>query len=404
MGSWPVISNPSSDSSVFDRFRAYVLGNEMLQLELSRIDEPDRFAERSASIATALGVDLSCEAILASLRRDPLGLSRWLPAPANAAGWPSKHWLPAHLTPAPGGAVTVDWLHFAGERLMAPFFEPSLRRAFSRPLNQMFSYRTTLDDFVAAAKLNEAFVPDGFIFHMSRCGSTLVAQMLAALPSNIVVSEAEPLNAAVQLSGHLPHLPPEKHVRVLTAMVAALGRRRFDAERHYVMKLDSWHSLALPLFRRAFPQVPWVFLYRDPVEVLVSQMRERGLQLIPGAFAPCPFGIEDGAAMEGEEYCARVLEKICSAALDYLDLGRALAINYDELPEAVWRKILPHFGIACSEEDEAAMKLAARRNAKAPFEEFVSDTNVKQRQATQGIRAVAQRHLGKVYGALEALR
>jgi hypothetical protein len=239
---------------------------------------------------------------------------------------------------------------------------------------------------------------------MSRCGSTLVAQMLAALPSNIVVSEAEPLNAVVQLRGSLLQLSLDQHVGVLTAMVAALGRGRSNAERHYVIKLDSWHTLALPLFRRAFPQVPWIFLYRDPVEVLVSQMRERGLQLIPGALSPCPFGIENGAAMRDEEYCARVLEKICTAALDNLDFGRGLAINYDELPEAVWQKILPHFGIACSEAEKATMRFAARRDAKAPSVEFVSDTNVKQRQATEVVRATAQRHLDKVYRALEALR
>src|SRR5262249_16445517 len=226
------------------------------------------------------------------------------PAPANAVEWPSKHWLPAHLSPT-GGAATVDWVHFAGERLVAPFFEESLRRASCRPFNQMFSYRTTLGDFLATAKLDEALAPDGFIFHMSRCGSTLVSQMLAALPNNIVVSEAAPLDAAVRLSNSLPPRSPDKHVGVLAPRVAPLGRRRSGAERHYVIKLDGWHALAFPLFRRAFPQVPWVFLYRDPVEVLVSQMRERGLQLIPSALSPCPFGIENGTGMTGEEYCAR---------------------------------------------------------------------------------------------------
>src|SRR5262249_13717316 len=206
------------------------------------------------------------------------------------------------------------------------------------------------------------------------------------------------------LSNRLPPRPPDKHVGVLAAMVAALGRRRSGAERHYVIKLDAWHALALPLFRRAFPQVPWVFLYRDPVEVLVSQMRERGLQLIPGALSPCPFEIENGTGMRDEEYCARVLEKICTAALDNLGFGGGLAINYDELPDAVWQKILPHFGIACGQEAKIAMKLAARLDAKAPSAEFVSDTHVKQRQATKIVRAAARRHLDKVYRALEALR
>ena len=43
---------------------------------------------------------------------------------------------------------------------------------------------------------------------MSRCGSTLVSQMLAALPQNIVISEAAPIDAVVQLNRAQPDLPP----------------------------------------------------------------------------------------------------------------------------------------------------------------------------------------------------
>ena len=54
--------------------------------------------------------------------------------------------------------------------------------------------------------------------------------------------------------------------------------------RDYFVKFDSWNTLDLALIRRAFPDVPWIFLYRDPVEVIVSHMRQRGSQMIPGAF------------------------------------------------------------------------------------------------------------------------
>ena len=37
--------------------------------------------------------------------------------------------------------------------------------------------------------------PSGFIFHMSRCGSTVISQMLAALAEHVVVSEAGPIDA-----------------------------------------------------------------------------------------------------------------------------------------------------------------------------------------------------------------
>ncbi|HEY1796191.1 MAG TPA: hypothetical protein VGG57_08725 [Stellaceae bacterium] len=395
--------SPPGDPLAFDRLRAQVMGDEAVQLELSRIDEAERFAERAAEIAAGIGAGLSREFILAALRPDPLRLMRGFP-PVITSAWPSRHWLPSQVSTSFDGAVGVDWVHLGGERLVQPFFEQSLSRALGRPFNRMFGYRTTLSDFIAGARADEAPAPDGFIFHMSRCGSTLVAQMLAALPSHIVVSEAAPLDAAVQLDRGAPPLAADGHAGALAAMVAALGRRRFGGERHYVLKLDAWHTLALPLFRRVFPQVPWVFLYRDPIEVLVSQMAEPGMQMIPNALASFPFGIENGAELAREEHCARVLEKICAAALDNLGFGGGLVVNYDELPEAVRQKILPHFGIGCSAEEEAAMRAAAGRDAKAPYVEFVSDADAKQRRATDRVRAAARRHLDGVYGALQAMR
>jgi hypothetical protein len=392
------------DLTALDRFRACVLGDEALQAELGKIEIPERFAEAASVAAMAHGISLSRAAVLASAHPDPAGLSRFMPVSANAVDWPSKAWLPVHVMPAFAGGVRVDWAHFAGERLTDPFFENSLRRILDRPFNRMFPYRTTLDEFAARARLDEALAPDGLIFHMSRCGSTLVAQMLAAVSRNLVISEAPPLDTIVQLCRNSPALPPAEQSRLLGAMVAALGRKRAGDERHYVLKLDSWHTLALPLFRRAFPAVPWVFLYREPVEVLVSHMRVPGMHTIPGVLSPSPFGIDGGERMPAEEYCARVLQTICAAALDNLPLGGGLFINYDELPDAVCTRILPHFGIMHDDSSRAAMQRAARNDAKMPYREFASDRASKQSEATTAIRGAAELHLAEVYQKLEARR
>ena len=37
---------------------------------------------------------------------------------------------------------------------------------------------------------------------------------------------------------------------------------------------DALPSKQLPLFRAAFPKTPWIFIYRDPVEVMVSLLRK----------------------------------------------------------------------------------------------------------------------------------
>jgi hypothetical protein len=379
------------------QFRALVMSDEPLQELLAQTEDANQFVALALEAATARGIALPADALLAAARPDPLGLARWSAGPADGAVWPPPSWLPIHVAAADGG-VFVDWAYFGSAPLREPFFEQSILRALARPFNRMFRYRMAMDDFLAQAAREQALAPNGFIFHMSRCGSTLVSQMLAALPDNIVVSEAAPIDAVVQLCCAQPGLSDEQHRNALTAMVAAFGWRRSSDPRHYVIKLDSWHAIALPLFRRAFPSVPWVFLYRDPVEVLVSQKRQPGMQMVPEIMPPSLYGIDSFDNFE--EYQARVLASICQAALDNHDDG-GLLINYRALPQAVHTAILSHFGMTCSEDGRDFMAAAARRDAKATHREFADDSAAKQKEATAPLRALAERHLGDIYRRLE---
>jgi hypothetical protein len=246
--------------------------------------------------------------------------------------------------------------------------------------------------------------PSGLIFHMSRCGSTLVSQMLAALPTNIVVSEAPPIDAIVQGYRLMPDAVEERYADWLAALAGVLGHRRSGNERHFFIKLDSWHTVALQLFRRAFPGVPWMFLYRDPVEVLVSQLQMPGIQMLPDGIGPQLYGIErsyrDDAA---EDYYARILAKVCEPVVRNVSDG-GLLVNYRQLPEAVWTAILPHFGVDCSEGEREVMAAAARYDAKTPGIEFAADSAAKQQGASEAARNAAERWLGDLYRRLETLR
>jgi hypothetical protein len=388
------------------QFRALVMGDEALADLLSQAGSDGAFADLALRLAASHGIDLGADAVRAALAPDPLGLARYIGGPAGPAAlhfkhWPSRHWLPIQVAAA-GGQWFVDWAHFGAMPPTAPFFEDSIRRALAHPFNRMFRYRMAIGDIADDAAAAQSLAPTGFIFHMSRCGSTLVSQMLAALPQNIAISEAAPIDAVVQLGRAAQGLTEAP--RLLVAMVAAFGRRRSGQERHYYIKLDSWHTLALPLFRRAFPATPWLFLYRDPVEVLVSQVRQRGAQTVPEFVPPAFYGIEGADGMAAEEYCARVLNAICDAAADGYGEGGGLLVNYRELPGAMGTKILPHFGVACAAHEHDIMLRTARQDAKAPFTAFAGDSEIKQRQASEAVRAQAERHLGAVYRRLEALR
>lgn len=376
---------------------ALLFADEALMAQLAAQTDGRGFADAAIRCATEHDLVLTESDLRDTLQADPLGLARWAPPALGGRTLPPRHWLPAAVTATPSG-LAVDWLYFGAEALPEAFYEDSLRRALSLPINRALRYRTPLDDLIGQTAARDNLKPDGFIFHMSRCGSTLVAQMLAALDDSLVISEAAPIDSALQLGRAVDAAAAAE---VLRAMVLAFGRKRAGRERRYFVKLDCWHTLALPVFRRAFPDVPWLFLYRDPVEVLVSQMRQRGMQTVPQYLPPGFYGIVAAERMTEEDYCARVLAAVCRAALDHRGLGGGLFLDYRHLPQAVFDVVLPHFGLSCSDAEAERMGQAAQRNAKSPGFAFVADSQSKQDGASAAVRRASGRHLDEIYARLE---
>ncbi len=382
-------------------FAALVLGDDALQARLGDIEIPDDFVAEAVRITGEHGIDIAPDAIHATLRPDPLGLGRFGPAPVTLDTWPATGWLPARSVPT-GGAPAFDWAWFGPEPLRAPFFDEMIARYASRPLSRMLRTRTTLDALIAGTE-PEAREPAGFIHHMSRCGSTLVAQMLAADPRHVVLSEPEPLDSVVRWALE-SGAPIEMQVAALRAIVAALGRDRSGETQRVFFKLDSWHTKALPLFAVAFPRTPWVFLYRNPVEVLVSQQRQRGIHTVAGLLPTAIFDIPDAEGMQGDRYAATVLARAGEAVLDHWSSGGGLLVDYSEIPGAIIDRIAPHFGFVPDAARRAAMEAVAGRSAKSPDQPFVPDSAAKHRSATPQIIDAARDLIDPVHARLEVLR
>ena len=388
-------------ASPLDRFRAAVMADPAVQQALAELRDPVAFEALAVEWANARGIPLAGADIAAAVRPDPLGIHGFAPAPQSGTAWPPRQWLPARCAIEAG--LAIDWHHYAGETLSDSFFEDSRARIAARPFNQLFRYRTQFMDFVQAGR-EGAVAPDGFIFHMSRCGSTLVSQMLATLPGTLSLSEPAPLDTFVQLPLFARGVTAELHIEAIRAMVAALGRDRSGNSTRYFIKLDSWHTLALPLFRAAFPDVPWIFLYREPIEVLVSQERMRGAQTAPGVLPPQVLGFtEEEMNLPDVDYIARVLARTCAAVVDHWGLGGGIAVDYRELPEAMFSRILPHFGIDPTPEERTLLEAASGRDAKAPQTSFMQDSAKKRDEASPATRAAADRHMAEIHARLQML-
>ncbi|HEV7860430.1 MAG TPA: sulfotransferase [Pyrinomonadaceae bacterium] len=300
----------------------------------------------------------------------------------------------------------VDWVLLGDQRPTEPFFEQTIGHAMHLPFNILFRQRTPVAALKELQQINPGVPPKGFIFHMSRCGSTLVSQMLASLPRNIVLSEAPPIDSVLRAYAQFPHVTDEQRIDWLRGLISALGQRRHEAEQDLFIKFDSWHLLDLPLIERAFPGVPWIFLYREPVEVMASHLRNRGGQMLPGYIKPewLDLNLETASRLSLDEYCARVLAKFCETALQHKDVGRSLFVNYRQLPDIFFSSLLDHFQVSYTPDELEQMRRVTQFNAKSPGMNFTSDTADKQQAVTEEIRQLAARRVGPLYEQLEAER
>jgi hypothetical protein len=290
------------------------------------------------------------------------------------------------------------------ERLLDPFFHGTLQRQMMKPFHQLFRRETDLEEMEAWTEAEPGAPLKGIVYHMSRCGSTLIGRQLGAMERNIVGSEPAPIDEVLQLPLKYPGLDRTEQVRWLRAMAGALGQRRNGEDALY-LKTDCWHVHHLDLMREAFPETPWIFLYRDPVEVMVSQARIPAAWTVPAIVHPQRLSMEmsDWDPRELDVYRARALAKICAAGLRAVQqTDGGLLVNYNELPEAMYTRLLTHFDLR--EEDLPAMRKAALQDAKSPGARFTKDASVKQETASDRLRAVVAEHLLPVYMQLEAER
>ena len=298
----------------------------------------------------------------------------------------------------------IDWCFVADTQFRAPFFSETVQQCLRRPFNLAFRPRTNIDALLACAQSLDCLNPTGFIFHMSRCGSTLLAQMFAAVAQNLVLSEAPPIDRILAAKRFNPNISEQEHVAVLRAMVLTLGQRRRPELNRSIIKFDSWHVSHLGLIQRAFPDVPWIFLYRDPLEVLVSNLDQLAGATSPGAGEHVPPGVDvlDALTMPVEQYVSLVLAHICRQALALQNNPLGLFVNYQDLPHVALPKILHHFGIQPSADEFAQMQQKTRFHAKQPSEAFNPDSERKQRDASPIARYFSDSLIMPLYLQLES--
>ncbi|MES1260792.1 MAG: hypothetical protein ABUS49_03575 [Acidobacteriota bacterium] len=123
----------------------------------------------------------------------------------------------------------------------------------------------------ALAESGGALAPSALVFHAGRCGSTLLAKVLARSRSNIVFGEAPAHN---QVWKALDGTGADEAISLYRQLLCAMGRRRLASYRAHIIKFTSYNIMRFKMIRAAFPDTPALFLFREPRKLLDSYHRE----------------------------------------------------------------------------------------------------------------------------------
>jgi hypothetical protein len=345
-----------------------------------------------------------CLFAMTTIEESPTSIANRATAAAAAAGDVAADY--ARLTPVALSLApptpTIAWGDLGEVRFSDPFFDQTVQRwAAGAPPSVVRSDLGALAEFDGMPDRD----PCGLIFHMSRCGSTLLSRLLGTMPETLMVSEPQPLNAL--LMGARPEADEAGLAQILRCLVRALGCRRFG-ERSYLIKLSSWNMRCWRLFRRAFPAARIILVQRAPGDVVRSlradppgwlQLRQRP------PLAEMLFGIPaaDLARLDADAFGARALAAMLAAAAEAADAG-ALVIDYTELAAAAWTRVAPFVGMNITAHDVARMQDESRFYAKHAGRQLFAGDPPQRRPDDPRLRELAAEIVEPAYRELDRRR
>lgn len=217
--------------------------------------------------------------------------------------------------------------------------------------------------------------PSLFIFHCSRCGSTLLGRLLEQDPGMRVCLEPDALLQFFELNP-APENDPGAIERFRT-LLQAYGLSPRPSERHLVIKFASLNIRQVEFVRACFPDVELVYLLREPAAVLASILRRppRFLDAMDRTRLASIFG--QPAKAPGDhtfaEWCGWYVEQNLSWALEWAGLFRQV-IDYRD-----WRKeyftLLSRFSAQPRNIDEPGFAPTLARHAKRRSELFTPESS-----------------------------
>lgn len=200
-----------------------------------------------------------------------------------------KNWIPYKLLQN-SGDLSCEWLYVGEEPFLEPFFDSTIARRKHLPENfERQKNITSVSRLLEWSAKIDAAEPAAFIFHISRCGSTMVAQLLSMRNEHIVLAEVPFFDELFRM----PQTKDYKNTDLFKAALKFYSQKKKIFEKKVFIKTDSWHIMFHKEIREMFPAVPFFLLYRRPDEVVRSLNKVAGMHCVPQIIDPQFFGIQD---------------------------------------------------------------------------------------------------------------
>lgn len=254
-------------------------------------------------------------------------------------------WLPYRLK-AIDQIPQFEWLYFGNKPFTEPFLDDTIGKCLTFPENSTHRLHTTdISALIAAVAHLNALVPSCIIFHTSRCGSTILSQLLAADKNNTVLAEAPLFDDILRFPFRTGNVDFNVE-QCLQASSTLYGNHHQPMTERVLIKTDSWHLHFYKTYRKIYPTAQFVLLYRHPLEIIKSHQQRRGMQSVPNLLEPALLGIDEAHTTNADldSYLAMVLSGYYRQMIEILENdAQVIAFNYDNgmvtMIETIYRSL-----------------------------------------------------------------
>jgi hypothetical protein len=282
-----------------------------------------------------------------------------------------RNWVPWKLSHR-----SCEWLYTGDKKFTEPFFDDTISVCRNLDENRkrykVLSHLEMLSEW--ADDIN-TLIPSVIIFHVSRCGSTLLSQLLALDETHIVLSEVPFFDELLRLPYKENAIETKIAGNYLNAAIKYYGQRKSGNEKDLFIKSDSWHLHFYNQLRALFPLAHFILLYRNPLEVIQSHQKQRGMQSVPGIIEPAVFGFSKKVDEPNLDlYMANVLTGYFRVMIEITKSDPlALPVNYKEGMNNILKKITAFTGLPVMKKTEELINERSRFHAKHPHRLFAEE-------------------------------